>query len=145
MLPERITEIKTRLGKASPGPWEVESHRHFASGCRCLSCDEDPTGFLLDNDYTHWCEDKVDGDGKNGFGNKLGSCDQHPLLKYEDADFAAHAREDVPFLLGLLEELLAENSELERLLGDRDELFEENRALKNVNGRFRRMLGRRAR
>lgn len=149
MLPaERLEAIRTRVAAATPGPWEAEGHRHPTPGCRCLSCYEEPTGYLLDTPRSHWCEDKVEA-------AHLG-CDMHPLLSYEDALFAAHAREDVPALLAEVERLQhlllnpcdgqdCDGNELhchacpeateDRLIQERDELREQVQAFKALHAK----------
>jgi hypothetical protein len=43
----------------------------------------------------------------NDFGKPLAHCTNGPLLSFADADFAAHAREDVPVLLAEVRRLRA--------------------------------------
>jgi hypothetical protein len=104
----RIAAINQRLRAASDGPWDVDCHSHVARGCRCLSCRDNPTGWYLDTPTTMDCVDfvaKLGPDAKNDFGREVKSCEDGPYVSFEDADFAAHAREDVPFLLEIIERL----------------------------------------
>lgn len=103
-----LAEIRTREHRATPPPWDVDDHSHLQHGCRCGSC-EDCVGWVIDHPEVLCCGDRIakrsvtDGE-KNGFGRDLESCDSLiPLLSWEDADFAAHARTDVPALLAALE------------------------------------------
>lgn len=99
---QQLDEITARADAATPGPWDVKAHVHGASGCRCLSCDEDPAGWTIDHPAALFCEDIVaarSADGtKNQFGRELASCSEGPLLTFEDVSFAARARTDVPAL-----------------------------------------------
>lgn len=111
-----LDAIEARANAATDGPWDVESHVHPASGCRCLSCDEPAVGWSIDHPHALYCDDIVGArpDGRtNDFGRPFTSCDQGPLLSFEDATFAAHAREDVPALIAeirSLRERLAANT-----------------------------------
>jgi hypothetical protein len=67
---DRITEITARVGAASKGPWYVEAHQPTLTR-RVVSDDH-----MLDADLGY-----------------LGNSNQ------ADAEFIAHAREDIPFLL----------------------------------------------
>ena len=108
-----LAAIQARVDAATPGEWDAEPHAHGASGCRCLSCDEDPTGWYVETPKSLCCDDVVANlmteengwEPKNSFGRPLSSCGQGPFLSFEDADFAAHAREDVPRLLATIQGL----------------------------------------
>lgn len=100
----RLAQIEKRLEKATPGPWEVGFHDHTASGCRCLSCYEEPTGHYVDHAGTLDCEESV-AKTPNDFRRPRTSCGEGPFLSWEDADFAVHAREDVPWLIARIREL----------------------------------------
>jgi hypothetical protein len=104
MPDKHLAEIRKRADAATPGPWDTYCHAHGADGCRCLSCYDDPTGWLVDHALTLDCEERVV-DTPNDFGRRRGSCDEGPLLSYEDANFAAHARMDVPALLDEVDRL----------------------------------------
>ena len=77
LTPERLREIKERCERATPGPWEVEGRggAHM-NGAR---------------DYYIVVRG---GDIRNA-----------SLWTLEDAEFAAHAREDVPALVAEVERL----------------------------------------
>jgi hypothetical protein len=105
----RLAAINQRLKDASEGPWDVDCHSHIARGCRCTSCRDSPTGWFLDTPSTLDCDDfvaRLGADAKNDFGHEVKSCEDGPFVSFEDADFAAHAREDVPFLLEIIERLM---------------------------------------
>lgn len=110
--PLNLGAIEARTNSATPAPWEPKPHQHGAAGCRCLSCNEDPTGWYVDNSGTTFCDDavaKLSAAGKtNEFGRELDSCDEGPFLTYADAEFAAHARSDVPALVAEVRRLTAE-------------------------------------
>lgn len=99
-----LEKIRERVNKATPGPWDVHVHSHIEIGCRCLSCHEEATGCLVDHPQANYCDDNAAAatakDGKLRDGCMCG-----PLLSWEDADFAAHAREDVPLLLAEIDRL----------------------------------------
>lgn len=106
---ERLAAIRARIKRASPPPWDADPHTHLESGCRCMSC-EDVVGWLVDHPKALHCDDLVakrSGAGeKNNFGRDLDSCEFGPLLSYHDAEFAAHARADVPDLLDAVQAVL---------------------------------------
>ncbi len=110
---DRVAQIRKRMEQASDGPWDVDCHIHGASGCRCLGHYEDPTGWYLMTGTTLDCSEVVaqkmndenDWEPKNAYGRPLTSCEDGPFVSFGDADFAANARDDVPFLLGVIEQL----------------------------------------
>jgi len=78
-IEQRLREIEERASKASPGPWRA---------IREASADETACGYdLYSLDGPTWLEE---GD--------------YAYLARNDAEFAAHAREDIPWLLSLLRE-----------------------------------------
>ncbi|MBV6697477.1 hypothetical protein KV557_10105 [Kitasatospora aureofaciens] len=107
--PLDLDAIQARTAAATPGPWEARSHEHGASGCRCLSCYDPVVGWTVTHPQALHCDDLVakHPSGNNDFGRPLTSCDEGPLLSYEDAVFAAAARADVPALLARVRELEA--------------------------------------
>jgi hypothetical protein len=79
-----------RANAATEGTWRADSHSHIQNGCRCLSCYDDPTVYQLSvfldcEDVPRWDDDAT-------------RCTQSGFQTWADADFAAHAREDVPAL-----------------------------------------------
>lgn len=102
--PDWITAIRNRANAATPGPWDVHAHQHGAAGCRCLSCYDDPTGFVVDHKTAMSCEERAHSE-PNDFGRDRKSCDEGPLLSWDDAYFAACARQDIPQLLAYIDEL----------------------------------------
>ncbi|HZM83788.1 MAG TPA: NUDIX domain-containing protein [Candidatus Limnocylindrales bacterium] len=119
MTPDRLTEIKARVEKATAGPWEAKPHDHTALGCKCIGCTDPVVGWFVDHPDAGYCSDLVairaGARELNDFGKPLSSCDAGPLLSYEDAEFAAEARRDVPDLL----------AEVERVSQDLAEALEE--------------------
>ena len=113
--PEHEEQIRKRVTAASPGPWDVDAHQHAAAGCRCLSCYDPVVGWLVEPPGALDCEDLVaskTGQGiTNDTGRSLGYCNEGPLLSYEDAKFAACAREDIPALLAEIDRLRKELEE----------------------------------
>jgi hypothetical protein len=81
-MEQRIAEIRARVEKATPGPWEP-----VPDGC--AACTE-----------TEWDVDPLE-IGCHGM-----------FAHFIDADFIAHAREDIPYLLSLLAERDAEIARL---------------------------------
>ena len=117
--PLDLDAIEARANNATPGPWEPKPHQHGAVGCRCLSCNEDPTGWYVDNSGTTFCDDvvaKLSAAGKtNDFGRELDSCDEGPFLTYADAEFITRARTDVPALVAEIRRLTAELQQARKL------------------------------
>lgn len=131
-----IDNIKTRIAKASPGPWDWHQNRH-------PNCNGTPWG---------WIEGPA--------GNMCWSGTQSKI----DADFIAHARQDVPNLTAEVERLRADleqakkhaenlrldyvdlNSEVERLRDEnqglkdcKDKLIKQNkRLIREMGGAERR-------
>jgi hypothetical protein len=109
---ERLTAIRAREQAATPGPWKVGTHDH-PLGCSCMSCLEPAVGHYIDHPLANYCDDIVairNGSGeRNANGQPLTSCDfsaaSVPLLSYVDADFAVHARVDIPLLLTEVDDL----------------------------------------
>lgn len=93
-----VDGIRARETKASPGPWTAEPHSHVDPGCRCLSCHSTPTGWLVSNAAAADCESSAARSQTTAPG-----CSTGPLLTFEDAEFAAHARTDIPALLARLD------------------------------------------
>jgi hypothetical protein len=113
-----LDAIEARANAATEGPWDAHCHSHPASGCRCLSCDDPAVGWTVDHPKARDCDEIVaerSADGTlNDFRRPLASCDHGPLLSYEDASFAAHARNDVPAMAAEIRRLRARVAELER-------------------------------
>jgi hypothetical protein len=100
----RIAEIAARVAKATPGPWAWEStgekSNDYAIGTAVGPDDKPISGRFETTDDPQWASERgifmVDtiiarhliGEGENG--------------NFADADFIAHAREDIPFLLAAL-------------------------------------------
>lgn len=103
---QKLAGIRKRLEAASEGPWDVDCHYHLEKGCRCLSCGDNATGWFMETPSTLDCEDRslrmYPTDEER---DRHEHCTDGPFVSYEDADFAAHAREDIPFLLELIEKL----------------------------------------
>ena len=86
-----LDAIEARANAATEGTWRADSHSHIQNGCRCLSCYDDPTVYQLSvfldcEDVPRWDDDAT-------------RCTQSGFQTWADADFAAHAREDVPALV----------------------------------------------
>ncbi|MFG3585065.1 hypothetical protein [Streptomyces sp. NPDC047990] len=97
---DQLAAIRKRHTVLAARTWEATPHQHGASGCRCMSCYDDPTGWRIDHPGALDCEELV-ADTHNDFGRKRGSCDAGPLLSYDEADALAHAAGDIAFLLDL--------------------------------------------
>jgi hypothetical protein len=68
---------------------------------------DEPTGWYVNHPDTLDCDEFVSSLGeeaKNEFNRPRGYCDEGPFLSFDDAEFAAHAREDIPWLLDALEQ-----------------------------------------
>lgn len=94
---QRLREIEERASRATPGPWE-------AYGVGGIHMDGTSDGYSL----------------RTARGRRLHS----PYMTQADADFAAHAREDVPWLLSLLREREEENRRLRQIIADVRRLVE---------------------
>ena len=112
VTPEQLAEIEARAEAATPGPWEPAAHSHGADGCRCLSHDDEPVGWLIETPASLDCGEltaKKNASGKkNDFNREFSSCDDlSPLMTYADAEFFASARTDVPALVAEIRRLRA--------------------------------------
>jgi len=88
---EMLAEIRGRVEKATPGPWETRIDDGWPIGSFATgNSGEDG------KDYTVQC-----------VGNRASDlCDSGSTLDAkDDAKFIAHSREDLPYLLALVEEL----------------------------------------
>lgn len=89
---ERLTAIEERAAKATPGPWERDTRRK--------------------TQYRVYCDDEV--------GSGIADCESSYALMLcgddfiANAEFIAHAREDVPYLLGVVADLRSRLSRMER-------------------------------
>lgn len=82
MTPEQLEEIQARADAATEGPWfHVKSLDHIFGGINTSGVDTDPH------------------DGSTAY-----VVDHHRCLDAQDADFIAHAREDVPALIDFVKE-----------------------------------------
>jgi hypothetical protein len=82
-----IDAIEARANAATPGPWWAEEHRHTITG---------------DAEWVVWMrEDKMS---------------DNTILGEEDAEFIAHAREDVPKLIAEVRRLQAKIGGMIRLM-----------------------------
>ena len=105
---KRISEIKKRVGSATEGPWAWEQYGEkvncFHVGV-AFDKDENPVEgrteterYDLDSDI--FIEEVL---WKDDIGYQEGA-----IVNYDDADFISHSRTDVPFLIGVIEQLLKE-------------------------------------
>jgi hypothetical protein len=94
----QLAAIRKRHAVLAARDWDTTPHQHGASGCRCLSCYDDPTGWWVDHPSALDCEELV-ATTSNDFGRKRDSCEAGPLLSYDEADALAHAAKDIGFLL----------------------------------------------
>ena len=79
MMMDRLDDIRARVAKASDGPWENDGDS------------EDNRGGLINKDYS-----LTVGDGC------MAACAK---MSFADAEFAAHAREDIPWLIAEVKRL----------------------------------------
>lgn len=108
----RLAEIRARADAASPGPWSLSRiTAHDSDGEYCGT-----DNYLIDA-------------GREEIGG---------LDLDDDAEFAAHARDDIPYLLDLVAARDKELAELQGLLAD---LCEDSRAAATAM-RYRRALER---
>jgi hypothetical protein len=92
LTPERLAQIREREQAATPGPWDSFPHSHIQEGCRCLSC-QVTTGWELRHQLD--CEEMP----LREPGVIPADRCESSVFTFEDAEFAAHARTDVPDLL----------------------------------------------
>ena len=102
---ERIRVIRDRHARATPGVWQVKSHSHPEAGCRCLSCYV-TTGARLDHPSWKPCDetDAMQDAVRHAHGKPQEACYDAPI-PYDDAVFAAHAQDDLAYLLSVIDEL----------------------------------------
>ena len=81
MNTEQLAKIRARADAATPGPWEVDARGE-------MSCKPNSVGYEYGYDILYLLEPH-----KSGM-----------LAKFDDADFIAHAREDIPALLDAVAE-----------------------------------------
>jgi hypothetical protein len=96
LTPAERQEMRERAEKATPGPWEFDSHVHGEKGCRCFSHFV-VTGYTLTNPFP-FCDETAEAKGASN------DCTS-TVVTFEDATFIAHAREDIPYLLAEVERL----------------------------------------
>lgn len=95
-----LAAIAARIAAATPGPWEVNS----------------TTGDSDWGEYTVY--------GIKGVDDATFTCDDAPAFAHSDgmnradADFVAHAREDIPALLDALAAVTAERDQARQILAD---------------------------
>lgn len=89
-----LDEIKARAEKATPGPWEVDYNEPFSSDIVGIFQEEQER-------YIVKLEEQDETD--------------YPTTR-DDADFIAHAREDIPALIAEVERLTAENADLKSII-----------------------------
>lgn len=92
MKEEKLCEIEQRAEKATQGPWETDAH-YPPNNVYC----DDSTGSII-------AECPVCGVLRN------------PLNTKNNADFIAHARQDIPDLLAYCRELKTEDTRLRKVL-----------------------------
>ena len=131
----RIEEIRARLEAATPGPWEHGERYHicgvmaekFGEG-RCSSCRRGEPAWAGTRDingkkmlaHVHAVEEPwhknniVYYDGNGNLFHVVIETDEYGLMESGDADFIAHAREDVPYLLDQLAAAEADRGALAR-------------------------------
>jgi hypothetical protein len=105
---QRITEMKSRIDAATPGPWswdECPQHdRAWGKAMYALGWFDNgtPVSIILPDTV-----DSVDHETWSLL-----------FVVPDDADFIAHAREDLPDALAEIERLKAENDDLRRQVAD---------------------------
>jgi hypothetical protein len=120
---ERITQIEARLKAATPGPWEYGDRQYIAGVMpdrygedRCVFCARtgEPTWTgrrningkqMLAHIHTGLIPDYQTGIVAfrvDGSCSVVIETDEYGLMDSKDADFIAHAREDIPYLLEAL-------------------------------------------
>ena len=90
MTPERIAEIRARVEAATPGPWAWCPYKMYLLADNAMVCDSG--------------EPEEPGVRMRGAGARL------PIN--QNADFIAHARQDIPELITIVERQAAEIAEL---------------------------------
>ena len=115
-----LDAIEARANAATEGTWRADSHSHIQNGCRCLSCYDDPTVYQLSvfldcEDVPRWDDDAT-------------RCTQSGFQTWADADFAAHAREDVPALVAEVRRLTARSLAAESVILDQRRMSAEHDA-----------------
>lgn len=130
LTPERLREIKERCERATPGPWRVGNPYVVAPvrDDKCMLCDmSEPLATVTENGQTchvHFDDRQYEDDwrdiaSESTFETIVGdySYDSGGVATTRaDAEFIAHAREDVPALIAEVERLWEENWKLHQEL-----------------------------
>jgi len=112
-MTDRLREIEQRCEKATRGPWEWES---FPVVLNELGKKEFPEGIELSHTWirTSWVNGQMKDKMPIVFSTFCPYIEpEHDVdVEEKDADFIAHAREDIPYLLSVIKE---QAEEIERL------------------------------
>ena len=109
----KLDEIRARLEKVTPGPWTVKKNTGF---CDCIADEE----CMYDKIRGEWCFECPDWVWEHAaqvpeiLTIDLGDYDG---MNDNDAEFIAHAREDIPLLVEALEAETARADKAEQLFG----------------------------
>lgn len=117
LSPEREAEIRERASAATAGPWGTYHENPQSDGVRLI----DIAASLQDTGHGYRCRRYIaqteSGQIDNDRTHRDWGADQDNQQSADDAEFIAHAREDVPALLAEVDRLRARVAELERAAG----------------------------
>lgn len=120
MSDARLDKIRARLAQSTPGPWRMVAETRAVEGSpyeqslrlkygqplRTESDERARAWLIYPDDSVNDIVSEADGSHVFCPGHDY---DEHGHMSIEDASFCAHAREDIPYLLGIIAELSAKN------------------------------------
>ena len=96
VIKDRLTEIEERLSRATPGPWEAKrTDRGKCDGIAPSTHNHPPERGCYAYDDPGWTNCPASGEIVTTDSGYYGP-------NMDDAEFIAHAREDIPWLLDLV-------------------------------------------
>ncbi|WP_428956137.1 hypothetical protein [Streptomyces sp. cg35] len=108
LSPQRETEIRERAEAATPGPWGLYEYGHGGSLIEVAAdLKETGTGYTARRGVARFDEEPLDNDPAH----TDWTAEEDWAQVHADAEFTAHAREDVPALLAELAAVRAERDE----------------------------------
>lgn len=104
MTDEELKAIKDRVDRATPGPWAWEAYGEKSNNYHigvAYSKDETPCSGQVESEHYDEAQNIFIEDIL--WSTPIGQLETH--VNYSDADFIAHAREDIPKLIAEVERL----------------------------------------
>lgn len=128
LTPEREQEIREREAAATAGPWGTYHENPMSEYSRLIDIaadlEETNTGYRCRRYIGQLESDQIDNDPAH----KDWRAEQDNDQSAADAEFIAHARQDVPALLAEIDRLRKQNAELDKecneVIGERDHMHD---------------------